>query len=363
MVNHSAAGGVGELWADLAGALARNGHDSGLAAFWPLPEAASATTGAVAWTHICAGKPRTFGQLTAFFFHLVRYFRETRPDWVITAMPGANLIVPLAACVADLKIRVVSTHHTPADTLSGAVGLLDRYVRLLPNVAAAVSVSTAVAHSYAKAGSLLSTKQRVIHNALPPRIERCLAALKVRRDARRGVGPRDHVVALGRLSEQKNYEVLIRAAQQLPGVRISIVGGGPEEGQLRAFIDASGVADRVTLHGFMAREQALAALASADVFVQMSRFEGHSLALIEAAKLGIPLVVSDIPVQVEGITDDRGIACGVLLGLEDDAGLAAAIRRLLHDDPFYEEMSERAARLGKTASFDRVIFEYQRLLS
>lgn len=363
VVNHSAAGGIGELWVDLAGGLAQRGHDSWLAAFWPLPEAARATTEAVSWTHICQCKPRTPGQLATFFFRLVRYFRQTRPEWVITAMPAANLLVPLAASIADRRIRVVSTHHTPANTLSGVVGVLDRYGRLLPNVAVAVSVSNAVAASYAQTDSWLATKQKVIHNALPPHVDGRLAELKAARDKRRGDGPRNHVVALGRLAHQKNYEVLIRAARQLQDVRISIVGGGPEEGRLRSLIDACGVADRVTLHGSMSREKALTMLALADVFVQMSRFEGHSLALIEAAKLGIPLVVSNIPVQVEGISDEQGCACGVLVEQDDDTGLASALKRLLADDRFYEQMTERSTRLGKGASFDSVIFEYQRLLA
>lgn len=363
VVNHSAAGGVGELWTDLAHAFNEKGYATSLVAFWPLENAARATHGAVPWSHIAPAKPRSAAEFLRFYRALVEYFRAERPDRIVTAMPAANLLIPLAAGMADHRIEVVTTHHTPADTLDGIAGRLDRYARLMPNVRSAVSVSQAVARSYAPAGARLSAKQRVIHNALPPRIEHQLADLRCERERSYRRGERLHVVALGRLALQKNYEVLIRAAKRLGNVEISIVGAGPEEQRLRDLVRQTGVDDRVFFRGFLPRDEALRIVANADIFVQMSRFEGHSLALIEAAKLGLPLIVSNIPVQVEGITAENGDLCGIALDMDDDQGLAGWIERLAADDVLYAKASRLAEIIARESSFDRMIAAYERLLA
>ena len=171
------------------------------------------------------------------------------------------------------------------------------------------------------------------------------------------------VVALGRLTYQKNYPMLIRAIAAVPGAMLEIVGGGEDEAALRALVADLGLGDRVAFAGLIPREAALAKAASADVFVQVSRYEGHSLALIEAARLGLPLVVSDVPVQVEGITARDGMRCGIVVALDDPVALASALRAL-HDDPaLRSHWSGLASRLGAEASNARMLDRYEAVLA
>jgi glycosyltransferase involved in cell wall biosynthesis len=97
-------------------------------------------------------------------------------------------------------------------------------------------------------------------------------------------------------------EALIEAAA-VEGARFEVViyGRGPHEAALRARAEALGVmADRITFAGQLPREEVLARVAQCDVFAQMSLVEGHSLALIEAGRIGLPLVVSDVASQRGG---------------------------------------------------------------
>jgi glycosyltransferase involved in cell wall biosynthesis len=104
-------------------------------------------------------------------------------------------------------------------------------------------------------------------------------------------------------------------------------------------------------------------LASADVFVQPSIFEGHSLALMEAARLGVPLVVSDVAAQIEAITCSDGTRCGIAVGLHDDRALSHALQELIDDPAHHLRWASAAARLADEASFVRMLSSYQSLMA
>ena len=163
------------------------------------------------------------------------------------------------------------------------------------NVATVVCVSDAVGASLKGKPRSYLAKRRIIRNALPPRIEAHLAALASKRHHRQAKARR--VVATGRLAAQKNYPVLLRAAVHMPDVQVQIVGAGPDEDMLKAMARDLAVTNRVTFLGHRPREETLELLAAGGVFVQPSLFEGHSLALIEAAKLRLPLIVSNCRVD------------------------------------------------------------------
>ncbi|WP_100793989.1 glycosyltransferase [Methylobacterium oryzae] len=361
--NHSSSGGVGELWSDLAAGLAAKGFRTRLIALWPSADTSMAGDERVPWHHVVSERPRSMRRLLCLVRDLVLLFRKDTPDCVVTAMPATNLLVPAAALLSYRRIRAITSHHTPANTLKWPMNWLDRYASVPPNVSASVSVSKTVATSYHRGRGWLRSKQRVISNALSPAIEQHLSELFRMRQPRIGGDAPFRVISLGRLSAQKNYDVLIKAALYMPNVIVSIIGHGPEETRLRSLADCLGVTDRVKFLGLMGRKDALRMLAAADVFVQMSRFEGHSLALIEAAKLGLPLVVSNIPVQLEFITDEIGRHCGISVDIDDARSLARSIDRLYFDHEYYEDMALRSRHIAAALSFDKTMSLYEDLVS
>jgi glycosyltransferase involved in cell wall biosynthesis len=359
LVSHSSAGGVQEIWADLAEGFRERGYATSLAALYPGAGKVQTTSAQIRWTYIVERKPGSlFGQV-AMLKALARFLATHSPSIVFTAMPAANVLAPTAATLAGSGVTVATSHHSPAQTHNPFLNLLDGLTGSLKAVGAVISVSKAVDQSLDSKGAAYRAKRRVITNALPPRIEAHIAGLALSRTGAR----RRLVVASGRLAAQKNYPVLLRAAVRMQDVDIQIIGAGPDEAALKALAAELGVAGRVSFLGFLTREDALKRLGEGDVFVQPSLFEGHSLALIEAAKLGLPLVVSDAPVQIESITAAEGARYGVVVGVHDDAALAHEILRLMDEPDRHADFSAKARTLGAGVAFGAMVAAYEALAS
>lgn len=359
LVSHSTSGGAQEIWANLAEGLRARGHQVMLAALYP-GDAPAQEVAPLTWTYVVPERPASTGARLAMVRALTRLLEAFEADVVFTALPAANVLAPVAATLARRRVRVVISHHSPSDTYNRALNLVDGLTGSLASVAHVVGVSEAVQRTHRGKPAAYRAKLKTIKNALPPNVEARIARLA---EARQGRPTGRQVVAIGRLAEQKNYPVLIRAAVHMPDVMVRIVGDGSEAAALRALAADLGVADRVDFLGFHPRVEALEILASGDVFVQPSLFEGHSLALIEAARLGVPLVVSDAQVQVEGVSTPDGTLCGVVVGVHDDQSLAREILRLLDDPAHYAAAAARAGALGAAAAYDAMIRSYEQLMA
>jgi glycosyltransferase involved in cell wall biosynthesis len=359
-VSHSSAGGVQAIWADIAEGFLRRGHAVKLVALYPYGDAVSRSPGVLPWTYIVPVRPTRPDAQLAMFSALRRFIISEKPDRIFTAMPAANALVPVAARLAGSRAGIAISHHSPVGTYDKWLNRFDSGVGATGAVDTVISVSGAVAQSLEGKPGRYHAKSRVIHNALPPEIE-VLTAELAPRHPRRGARGRV-VVAVGRLVAQKNYPVLIRAAVHMPDVTIRIIGAGPDEAALRALAAKLGVAGRVEFLGRRPREEALAILAEGDVFAQPSLFEGHSLALVEAAKLGMPLVVSDVPVQMEAISARDGGICGIAVDAQDDVGLAREILGLLDGAERYRDYAARARKLAEGITFKAMLDAYEDLV-
>ncbi len=359
LLTHSNAGGAQEVWANLAESFVQRGHQVRLAALFPSQGTIRDVSPATPWIHVVPKKPRSPLGAASLLGALVRLLRQDPPDVIFTALPAANVLAPIAVALARVPSRVVTSHHSPAETHSKLLNALDGFSSALKPVSTVINVSATVGRSHDGKSAVYRAKRRTIMNALPPTIEAEVARLSAQR-------PRDQararlVVATGRLAEQKNYPVLIRSLVHMPDVRMHIIGTGPDEAELKAMAVSLGVSDRLGFMGFRPRPEALALLAEGDVFAQPSLYEGHSLGLVEAARLGLPLVVSDAPVQIEGVTAPDGETCGLIVGVHDDKALAAAILSLLDDPARYADYADRAARLGAEATWDAMLAAYEQV--
>ena len=152
---------------------------------------------------------------------------------------------------------------------------------------------------------------------------------------------RPYIVAVGRLTRQKGFDVLLDALVQLGkqdcAVDLLIAGDGPEKNPLRFQCDRLGLSDRVQFLG-AADETTIAALYRGARFVVCpSRWEGLPLVCLEAMVSGRAVVAT----AVDGIPDAvLDAETGLLVPPEDPAGLAAAMASLL-------KSPERSAALGR----------------
>ncbi len=137
------------------------------------------------------------------------------------------------------------------------------------------------------------------------------------------------LVAVGRLTEQKDYPNLLRAMVELDerrnSIRLVVVGEGEDRAALDAEIARQDLADRVFLVGN--RPDVPAILSAADVFVLSSAWEGLPLVLLEAMAVGAPIVATDVG-DVRGVVGETA----AVVAPADHRALAGAIAALL-DDP------------------------------
>lgn len=145
------------------------------------------------------------------------------------------------------------------------------------------------------------------------------------------------MVCVGRLSREKNLINLVRAAAGLP-VEIWLIGEGAQRAELEQEGGATGVTIR--FHGRVDHEKIKDILRDADVFAQVSEYEGHPKSLIEAMVFGMPILASDNPGIGELIRhEETGIKeAGTVEGLRN------GIQRLLQMSPDRRAMLGAAAR-------------------
>jgi len=145
--------------------------------------------------------------------------------------------------------------------------------------------------------------------------------------------PRDRIcfLFLGRLDIQhKGLDLLIpafgRLARQNPMVHLVLAGpdedGGADE--IYRLAKQHDVAGAITLTGLISGQEKLAALQDADAFVLPSRFEGLSIALLEALYVGLPVLVTD---QVGLSIEIDRIGAGKVVTANSEA-IRAALEKL-----------------------------------
>lgn len=136
---------------------------------------------------------------------------------------------------------------------------------------------------------------------------------------------------VGRLWRQKNPACFVEAAARVvrdtrAQVRFFLIGDGELRASLEQHIAALCLGEQIRILGW--REDMPELLPALDIFALPSRWEGLSLAILEALACGLPVVVSDIPGNRDLVEVDRD---GLVFPDDDAAALAAALTRLVSD--------------------------------
>jgi glycosyltransferase involved in cell wall biosynthesis len=151
------------------------------------------------------------------------------------------------------------------------------------------------------------------------------------------------LVMVGRLVPAKGPLLLLQAVEQLRSqgvaLALTLVGDGPERGDLEEFIRQYELTDVVTLTGALNHDATLQHLAAADLFVLASFAEGLPVALMEAMALGVPCISTYIAGIPELIHHDHD---GILVPAGSVEELTAAILRLAHDPALRQRFAEAA---------------------
>lgn len=179
--------------------------------------------------------------------------------------------------------------------------------------------------------------------------------------------PVDHhpiIVCVARLSAQKNHSRLIEAMavvrRRYPSAVLQLLGEGPDRAMLEHQIHRLGLNEAVEFAGF--RADAWSWLKAADVAILVSHYEGTPNAALEAAVVGCPIVLSDIPAHRAAFSPEEAI----FVTKDCPDVIAAGIIELLSNRSRREVMTKTAARrvapLTVQASAEHYVEIYERIL-
>ncbi|MEX5721405.1 glycosyltransferase [Geodermatophilus maliterrae] len=229
-------------------------------------------------------------------------------------VPFADPYTVLSAATLP-RVPVIGVAHLPMPMPGPRIARLVRATA--SHLAAVVGVSSGAAREVEQLLGLGEGTVRVVHNGVPEPEER-----------RAVPAPPGRVVvgAVGRLHEQKGFDVLLRAVAGLPEVHVVVVGDGQERAGLERLAADLGLHGRVSWLGWS--DHASGYVRSFDVLAVPSRYEGLPLVVLEAMLGRVPLVVTPVGGIPDAVRDGES---GLVVPVDDVAALRSALARLAAD--------------------------------
>ena len=296
---------------------------------------------------------------------LVRYLREERPAVLLSAEPDLNLVALWARRLAGVSVRTVISEriHLSNHLRDEAKRRKWRWRfivpllrRMYPEADRIIAVSRGVADDLR---TLVGLPPELVTTVYNPVVDSELA--------KKAEAPIDHpwfmpgappvIIAVGRLTEQKDFPTLLRAFAQVRAqrqARLLLLGEGELRRKLEALVRELGVDQDVSLPGFASNP--FAYMARAAVFVLSSTYEGLPGVLIQALACGCPVVSTDCPSGPAEILENGQY--GQLVPVGDPAAMAQAILATLDAPPDRGLLQKRASLF----SVDRAVEQYLEVL-
>jgi glycosyltransferase involved in cell wall biosynthesis len=274
-------------------------------------------------------------------------FKQIRPDLIVSFLTKTNVLVLLSSVGLEIPV-VISERNNPLK--QGAHAFWYPASLMLARRAGAVVMQTEAAYEMLP-GSLKARALVIPNPSVTPN------------GGHRVSGNGKTIVAVGRLVEQKGFDLLIdavaRLASDLPEVKLVIFGEGPDRDALEARATTLGIADRVSLPGNTSRPGTW--ISAGDVFVLSSRYEGFPNVLIEALAGGLPAVAFDCPWGPSAIlTHEKN---GMLVPAENVEALATSLKRVLTDQAIRKKISAAAPSAAARFSLGSVLASWDSVLA
>ncbi len=294
------------------------------------------------------------GRVSKAVVPLSRYLRAYRPDALLSHSTHANVAATAAKALSRTHTRLVLVEHNTFSAVDHGPSQNVRQ-RLLPiftkvfykGADEIVGVSTGVSRDLERSLGMPLNRVRTVYN---PVVNNYLRA--------KSREPVEHpwfdeelpiFLAVGRLSEQKDFATLLRAFASLRRrvrARLIILGEGKDRAELECLRDTLGLSQDVAMPGFVLNPYAY--MRGANALVLSSRWEGLPTVLIEAMACGCPVVATDCPSGSREILEDG--RWGPLVPIGDADALAQAMLGVLQNPIAAEALMNRAEAFSSEAA-------------
>ena len=293
-------------------------------------------------------------QLTLSGFRLRKYLKEIQPDVIMSSLTGTNIFLLLLVKLMQLPIPVIIREANTVDNINS------KFVKLLvkifyPWANHIVCVSSTIRNGLLSIG-ISPHKATTINN--PVDIEQInLRANEPTNHEWITNGQAPLIVAIGRLSRQKGFDILLQAVSKVRkqiNCNLIILGDGPLRPELENLCQQLDIKDNVDLIPFTSNPYSY--LKAANLFVISSHWEGFVNVLLEAMALGTSVVATDCESSPREILKDGSI--GKLVPVGDIDSMASAILYTLSHPQDSSLLKQRCSDFA----IDKVGAKYEELL-
>jgi glycosyltransferase involved in cell wall biosynthesis len=253
----------------------------------------------------------------------IRSFLQRKPfDFVISNLFYSNSVIRLASLTLFRKPKVIVYEHNVYTSEKTKKHLLvDRFLSFV--TLKIIAVSAEVENYLVQSGGIRRNKISVVKNGIEFPIIDTGAASRKRKEL--GIGDSQIlVVSVGNVDYQKGHDLLLEAANIVNSQNknyIYLICGRTKNQEIISKLETKvkeyGLESNFKLLGD--RADVLEIVAAADIFAMPSRWEGLSIALLEAMSLKKAIIVSDIPSMQRLVQDEVN---GLKFNLENVNDLA-----------------------------------------
>ena len=274
-----------------------------------------------------------------------KVLKEEQPDLVVTSLYRSNIISRIACKLSGIKLIgtfVDDSYNEERRKTFRGIGqikyqitwLVDRLTSGIP--IGWISNSRYIGENNAKKLGIPMNRIHVVYRGRDS---------KGFNQWQKPEGNEFRFVCIGRLYEKKGYPELIQAFAQLhhafPNAILDIYGEGSYRPEMEKMIASLNMQKHIILHGNV--PGAWMKLYESHCFVFPSRFEGFSGALVEAMMTGIPIISSDIPMNLEAVENNK---TALVHRLKDVNDLADKMKLMMEQYPNMMEMGNRAREIS-----------------
>ncbi len=269
---------------------------------------------------------------------LRKTIKRIKPDICVSFMQGGNIRLSLA-CMGLKQKYILSVRNDPKKEYPNAI--MQKLVRYWFDAADGVVFQTEDAKKFFC--SSVQNKSSIIYNPVSNQFFR----ENVSKDTA-------GIVAFGRLVDQKNFAMLIKAYAMIAD-RIDddlyIYGEGPLEKRLYEIINSTGLAGRIHLMG--RTNNVPEVLKTAKVYALSSDFEGMPNALLEAVCMLVPVVSTDCPCG--GPKEICSNECGLLSPVGDVESFANNLYKVSNSEQLRAQLVKKCIERRNAFSNDSIL--------
>ncbi len=273
---------------------------------------------------------------------LIEVIRDGQYNIVHSHLSAAALYSVMAVFLCKHAKLIHTFHGIAPKCKAGLRGIFTRKL-VAKKACRLVGIGDVDRKVYSKAASIPESKISMIENGVEPSALETKISNNQKRDELRIDHEIPILFAVGRLCEQKGYDVLIKAAKLLKEQKqkyvLLIAGDGPLRKQMNSLRNELFLQKEVIFLG--TRDDVPEILNTADIFVQASNWEGLSISIIEAMICGKPIIATSVGGNKTLIVNE---VSGILVPPKDPISLACSLSRLMNDSGMRLILGQNARR-------------------